>query len=91
MTPLSITPDLGRNPWTDIRITDVGSQSGRIERIGLLPNGTDAGRPTIAIVGRLSNGQPVILETTWALMRNAVRALDASSVAEADRKAHPNG
>ena len=88
MTPLEIRPNLDRDPWHDIRITDVGSQSGRIERIGLLPDGTDAGRPTIAIVGRLGNGQPVILETTWALIRTAIRGLDASPVAEADRAEH---
>jgi hypothetical protein len=89
MTPLSITPNLDRNPWADI--TNEVTGEGSIERIGLLPNATNNGRPSLAVVIRLPDGRAVIAETTWALMRNAVRALDASPVAEADRAEHPYG
>lgn len=87
MTPLDLRPNLELNPWNDL---PAGScQGGRIERIGLLPNGTDQGRPTVAMLVRLDDGTTVAAETTWALIRAAVRALNASPVAELDRMEHP--
>jgi len=87
MTPLDIRPNLEVAPWDDL--TTDNCQGGRIERIGLLPNGTDQGRPTIALLIRLDNGTTVAAETTWALMNLAVRALNASPIAELDRREHP--
>lgn len=87
MIPLDIRPNIELNPWTDIPSGSI--DDGLIERIGLRPNGTANGRPSIALLIRLPDGSPVIAQTTWALLRAAVRALDASPVAELDRLEHP--
>lgn len=89
MIPIIITPNVELAPWDLQGVPLVGH--GTVERIGLLPHGTQGGRPTIALVVRLPDGRPVIAETTWALMEAAVRALAASPVAEFDRMEHPNG
>ena len=74
------------NPWTDL---SAPVAAGAVERIGLLPQGTAAGRPSVALLIRLPDGTPVIAQTTWALLSTAVRALSASPVAESDRRQHP--
>ncbi|MDX3109690.1 hypothetical protein [Nonomuraea angiospora] len=85
MIPLDIRPNLELNPWDDVsRETAVG----RLERVGLLPNGTSQGRPVFALLVRLEDGSTVVVQTTWALMSTAVRALAASPVAELDRMEH---
>jgi hypothetical protein len=84
--PLDIRPNMELNPWDDIPRAIDGAE---LERIGLLPNGTTSGRPTIGLLVRLPDGTAVIAQTTWTLMRAAVRALDASPVAELDRMEHP--
>jgi hypothetical protein len=87
VTPLDIRSNLELNPWDDLA---AGScQGGRIERIGLLPNATNQGRPSVAILVRLEDGTTVAAETTWALIRFAVNGLEASPVAELDRMEHP--
>lgn len=85
MIPIEIRPNLELTPWDDIsRDTAVGS----IERVGLLPNGTSSGHPAFAMVVRLEDGSPVVVQTTWALMSAALRALAASPVGERDRMEH---
>lgn len=84
---LELRPDLGRAPWTDLN-TDKALY-GHVERMGLLPQGTAGGRPTLALVVRLPDGRAVVAETTWALMRASLRALDASPIGERDRKENP--
>jgi hypothetical protein len=70
----------------DVRIADgawgelvQGSEvrHGRIDRVGNLPNGTAGGAPAFELMGKLDDGSVVILETTWAAMRVALRALEA--------------
>lgn len=78
MEPLSVTPDVARAPWTDIPQT---APQGRLERIGLLRNGTVEGRATVGLVVRLPDGTAVVAETTWRLFNAAARALAASPVA----------
>lgn len=78
MEPLSITPDIERAPWTDIPQT---SPQGKLERLGLLRNGTHQGRATVGLVIRLPDGTAVVAETTWRLFNAAARALAASPVA----------
>lgn len=82
-TRLDVRPNMELNPWYDIPGGSYGQ--GIIERIGLLPNGTANGRPTVALLVRMADGSAVLAETTWALLSSAVRALDASPVAELDR------
>lgn len=89
MIPLTITLNLDLDPWHDL--AEHRPAHGVIERIGLLPNGTAKGRPTIALLIRLDDGRTIDAETTWALLRAAMTALNASPVAELDRMEHPNG
>jgi hypothetical protein len=78
MTPLTITPDIERAPWTDLDPEAV--TEGTLERIGLLRNGTAQGRATVALVVKLDDGSHAVVETTWRLLRAAVRALSAGPV-----------
>ena len=86
MIPLDIRPNMELNPWTDL---SASVAAGAVERIGLLPQGTAAGRPSVALLIRLPDGTPVIAQTTWALLSSAMRALNASPVAELDRRENP--
>lgn len=76
MQHLQITPDIEHAPWSDVDPT----YSGELERIGLLRNGTAEGRATVGLVVRLTDGRHVIVQTTWRLLHNAVRALAAGPV-----------
>lgn len=78
MEPLSVIPDIERAPWSDLPVNVL---QGRLERLGLLRNGTQQGRATIAMVVRLPDGTPVVAETTWRLFNLAARALAASPIA----------
>lgn len=80
MIHLAITTNLDIAPWTDLLQTrpDIA----QLERIGLLPNSTENRRACVEMVGRLPNGQFVIVETTWALFHAAARALAATPIAE---------
>lgn len=80
-TGLKVCGDLGAAPWSDIdggRVT-----GGRVERIGLLPEGTTGGRASVALLVRLPNGRYVIAETTWRLFRAAAATLAATPTAQA--------
>lgn len=77
MINLTITPDIDQAPWTDL--TEV--IPGKLARIGLLRNGTEQGRATIALVIQLDDGTHVVAETTWRLFNASARALAASPVA----------
>lgn len=79
MIPITITPDIERAPWTDLN--EATTLQGTIERLGLLRNGTQQGRATVAMVVRLPDGTEAIAETTWRLFSLASRALAASPVA----------
>lgn len=73
MTPLQLTLDIERAPWTDVDPVAIG----RVARIGLLRNGTKEGKASVAIVIETDDGQQIIGETTWALLRTAFGALAA--------------
>lgn len=78
MEPLIVTPDIEQAPWTDI---PSDAPQGKLERIGLLRNGTTGGRATVGFVIRLADGTAVVAETTWRLFNTSARALAASPVA----------
>jgi hypothetical protein len=77
-TRLDVRPDIERSPWSDLG-QDI--PDGRIERVGLLRNGTSGGRAVVAIVITLPDGRRVLGQTTWRLFNSAARALAASPIA----------
>lgn len=77
MIDLTITPDIEQAPWTDL--TEV--IPGKLARIGLLRNGTEGGRASIALLIQLDDGSQVVAETTWRLFNASARALAASPIA----------
>ena len=79
MIPLSITMNLDIDPWNDLA-PDI--PFGNVERIGLLPAGTQKGRATVALVVRLEDGSLVGAQTTLRLLNTATHALLASPIAQ---------
>ena len=76
-TGLSIDLEIADGEWRK-HLTDVSTtQGGRIELVGVLPDSTVNHKPTFQLMATLDDGKQVIVETTWALMRNATRALEA--------------
>lgn len=86
MIPLSITANLEIDPWSDLSKADLrhnpDGATARIERVGVLPNGTQQGRACVALLIRLPDGTPVIAETTLRLFAVAGRAVAATPVAQ---------
>lgn len=79
-TAIEITPVIHDQAWAGKFDGDREGRLplvGRISDVGCLPNGTHNGAPVFELIGRLEDGSSVLLETTWALMRSALRALDA--------------
>lgn len=77
MIPLSITPDLDKNPWTDLQGKNAEPGCGRIVRVGRLTKGCGSGASTVAIVIETKDGRKFIAETTMALFLSAARAFKA--------------
>lgn len=48
-----------------------------VERVGCLPGGMTSGAPSFELAVRLPDGRVVFAETSWRMMRAAVRALEA--------------
>ena len=79
MIALTVTTNLGRTPWTDLR----GVQAmGQVARVGRLPGGTQGGKSTVTLLITMPDGQQVLAETTLALFTSAARALQAADSAE---------
>jgi hypothetical protein len=78
MIPLNITLDLDRQPWTDLQSAE--PEVGMLTRIGLLRHGTMGGKATVGLVVTLPDGQQVLAQTTWALLRTAFAAMNASPI-----------
>lgn len=76
-TPIQITPDVERAPWTDL---SRDTPHGRVARIGLLRHGTTDGRASAAVVIDMDDGTRVVAETTWRLLHVAVKSLAAGPV-----------
>lgn len=77
MTPLNITPDIERAPWTDV---PEDAARGRLTRIGLVRDATSEGRAAALVLVTLDDGTKVVAQTTWRLLHTAVRALKAGPV-----------
>ena len=80
MIPLTITTNLEINPWTDLQREDI--IPGKLERVGVLPNGTREGRACVELLIRLPDGRVVIAETTLRLFNTAALAVAATPVAQ---------
>ncbi len=80
---LDIRPDLDQSPWTDLDAAT--ATDARLVGVGLLPNGTTAGRAVavlrveVPIPGE-SVPLTLLVQTTWRLFTTAARALAASPV-----------
>lgn len=72
MVPLTITPNIERDPWVDCRDLAV---IGLIARIGRLPAGTTSGKSVVSVLIEMPNGQRVLAQTTLALLVTAVSTL----------------
>jgi hypothetical protein len=53
---------------------------GDISAIGLLRHGTSKGKASVALVITTADGKQVLGQTTWALLRTAFAALNASPI-----------
>lgn len=80
MIPLNITLNLDIDPWTDLQEAEV--PFGNVVRIGVLPNGTQQGRATVALVIELEDGTLVGAQTTLRLFHMAAAAVLASPTAQ---------
>jgi hypothetical protein len=83
---LTVHPDVeqDRLPIDVQRMTGANPQGrylAAITDVGLLARGTGNGTPVVAFLIELPNGRQVVAETTWELLRTAVRALQASPIA----------
>jgi hypothetical protein len=75
MITLSITTDIEKHPWTDLRHV---KPLGEITRIGRLPNGCRSGASVVVICIQLPDGTQHLAETTMALFLSASRALKSA-------------
>lgn len=77
-TQVTITPNVDAAPWTDL---GADTTAGALERVGILPEGMESGRASVALVVRLPDGSAVIAETSLRLFRVAARAILATPIA----------
>lgn len=75
-TKLEVDLEIKDGEWAR-HFRGIRPEHGYIERVGNLPNATGKGKPGFQLLAHLDDGTPVVLETTWALMYSAVRALTA--------------
>ena len=81
MIALTVTTNLGRTPWTDLRGVQVQAM-GKVARVGRLPGGTQGGKSTVTLLITMPDGQQVLAEI--ALFTSAARALQAADSAESN-------
>lgn len=75
MTMVEIDVTIAHGEWSQYLQNPV--RHAKLARVGLLPQGTENGGPAFELLARTPDGGTVLLETTWALMRTALKALDA--------------
>jgi len=85
MIPLTITPNVDESPWKDLN--GECQELGAIERIGRLPRGTESGKSTVTILIKMPDGKRYMAQTTLALLRMAMTAIETR---EAMEKANDN-
>lgn len=72
-TGLDLTLDLTSDPWQLAREPDKAA----LRKIGVIPDGTNAGRPSVAMLVETDDGEAFVAETTLRLFVTAVRAFCA--------------
>lgn len=72
MIPLTIKME-GDGAYSDTP----DAKHGMLTDIAFLQNGTESGKPSIALRAKLDDGTVVILETTWTLLHSANNAFVA--------------
>ena len=75
MTPLTVDLEIEDGAW--LPYVSGTLCHGYIKRVGNLPNATQNGLPAFQLMATLDDGSTVVIETTWALMRGALTALNA--------------
>jgi hypothetical protein len=75
LTPLTIVLN-GDNCWPDLK--ERGFVEGAFVGLARLPNGTEGGKSAVTARIELANGQVILAQTTFALLRAAVQAFDAA-------------
>lgn len=75
-TGLSIDLVIKDGEWKQYLTDRETLRHGRIARVGNLPSATALGKPAFQLLAEMDDGTQVIVETTWALMRNAAHALE---------------
>lgn len=81
-TSLVVRQNLELDPLNDV-ITDPDTvRYGRIDLVGLLPDGMVSGRAAVALLVTLADGTHVIAETSWRVFHGAASVLATSPVAE---------
>lgn len=79
MTPLHITVDLRRNPWTDLQDKAI-TRPARLVRLGLVSAGADWGDPAqVAMLVETEDKALVLAETTLKLYIQAARVFGATA------------
>lgn len=58
-----------------------GGETSKLEAIGLMRRGTGQGRAVVHMSVRLPDGSVTVVETTWRLMRLALKALEGTPIA----------
>lgn len=78
MIPLRLTMNLEIDPWDDLTRDDITPAT--IERVGILPNATDAGRACVEFLCRTEDGRVIVAETTLRLFLMAARVVQSAPV-----------
>lgn len=87
MTDVIFTANLDINPWRDLQGGPLeqhnpNGMTARIERVGLLPNGTQEGRTCVELLIRLPDDTVLIAETTLRMFHALLHLVHAAPVAQ---------
>lgn len=72
MIPISLTPDIDKAPWNDLKNT---KELGIISRIGRLTKGTQSGKSVVMIAIKFEDGTEVVGQTTMDLFEGASKVM----------------
>jgi hypothetical protein len=68
-TGVSITLDVGKDPWVDLAQELQLAPEGELERVGFLPGGMASGRTSVSMVIKLETGQRIFAQTSLRLLQ----------------------
>jgi hypothetical protein len=73
MIHLNIRLEIEDGAWPDL----AGAPHGELERVATLKGGLQSGATSVTLVGRLDDGQPVVIETSLKVFLAAAVAVRA--------------